>query len=45
MLISYLMVLVISSIYDKSAGREVVPAGASANRFIIFDDVPFFWGA
>jgi len=36
----------IKSLWDKRAGREAVDSSAGgANKFIIFDDVPFFWDA
>ena len=35
----------IRSILDKRAGREVVPAGELANRFIAFEDRPLNWDA
>jgi alpha-mannosidase len=36
---------VITSIYDKLADREVIPAGQKANQFVIFDDKPLYWQA
>jgi len=35
----------ITSLYDRQADREVVPKGAKANQFVIFDDKPIFWQA
>eukprot|EP00698_Gefionella_okellyi_P018951 TRINITY_DN5750_c0_g1_i1.p1 TRINITY_DN5750_c0_g1~~TRINITY_DN5750_c0_g1_i1.p1 ORF type:complete len:1038 (+),score=216.96 TRINITY_DN5750_c0_g1_i1:115-3228(+) len=35
----------IVSVFDKVAQREIVTTGALANRFVLFDDVPFFWDA
>lgn len=32
----------ICSLYHKEARREVVPAGGAMNRFVLFDDVPFY---
>jgi len=34
----------ITSLFDKQVQREIVTVGQVANRFMIFDDVPFFWG-
>ena len=36
---------VITSLYDKSAKREVVPKGSKANQLVIFDDKPLYWQA
>jgi alpha-mannosidase len=35
----------ITSLYDKLAAREVIPAGQKANQFVIFDDKPLYWQA
>ena len=35
----------ITRIYDKTAGREVLPAGAIANQFQAFEDRPLDWDA
>ena len=35
----------ISSLYDHSAEREVIPPGQKANQFVIFDDKPLEWQA
>lgn len=35
----------ITRIYDKRAQREVLPAGATANRFQAFEDRPMSWDA
>ncbi|KAJ2776811.1 Glycoside hydrolase, 38 vacuolar alpha mannosidase [Coemansia javaensis] len=35
----------IESYYDKDARRELVPKGAAANVFELYDDVPVFWDA
>jgi alpha-mannosidase len=35
----------ITRIYDKLAGREVLPAGAVANQFQVFEDRPTNWDA
>jgi alpha-mannosidase len=32
-------------IYDKSAGREVLPEGQLANQFLAFEDIPLNWDA
>lgn len=34
-----------TSIYDKTAGREVIPQGAKANMFQYFEDKPLCWDA
>jgi len=36
---------VITSLYDKSADREIIPSGAAANQLVIFDDKPLNWQA
>lgn len=33
------------SYWDKEAGREIIERGAKANRFVLYEDVPFFWDA
>ncbi|KAJ2828124.1 Glycoside hydrolase, 38 vacuolar alpha mannosidase [Coemansia erecta] len=35
----------ITSFYDKSERRELVPRGSVANVFELYDDVPLFWDA
>ncbi|KAJ2905043.1 alpha-mannosidase [Zalerion maritima] len=35
----------ITSLYDRKAEREVIPAGGKANQFVIFDDKPLYWQA
>jgi len=35
----------ITRIYDKQAGREVLPEGAVANQFQAFEDIPLSWDA
>ena len=35
----------ITSMFDLSAGREVVAQGQKANQFVIFDDKPLYWQA
>ncbi|KAJ1729987.1 Glycoside hydrolase, 38 vacuolar alpha mannosidase [Coemansia biformis] len=35
----------IESLYDKDERRELVPEGAVANFFELYDDVPLFWDA
>jgi alpha-mannosidase len=35
----------ITRIYDKANQREVLPAGALANQFQAFEDIPLFWDA
>ncbi|KAK4188395.1 alpha-mannosidase [Podospora australis] len=35
----------ITSIYDKTSDREVVPKGQKANQYVIFDDKPLYWQA
>jgi alpha-mannosidase len=36
---------VITSIYDKTAKREVIAKGGKANQLVIFDDKPLYWQA
>lgn len=36
---------VITSLYDRVAGREVIPKGQKANQLVIFDDKPLYWQA
>ena len=36
---------VILSIYDRKIQREIIPDGAKANQFVIFDDKPLYWQA
>ena len=35
----------ITSLYDLTAQREVIPQGEKANQFVIFDDKPLYWQA
>lgn len=35
----------ITSLYDRLADREIIPSGAKANQFVIFDDKPIYWQA
>ena len=35
----------ITSLVDLSIDREVIPRGAKANQFVIFDDKPLYWQA
>jgi alpha-mannosidase len=35
----------ITSLVDLSIDREVIPKGAKANQFVIFDDKPLYWQA
>lgn len=35
----------ITSLYDRQADREIIPSGAKANQFVIFDDKPVYWQA
>ncbi|KAK0618135.1 glycoside hydrolase family 38 protein [Bombardia bombarda] len=35
----------ITSLFDKSAKREVIPKGQKANQYVIFDDKPLYWQA
>lgn len=36
---------VITSLYDRQAGREVVAKGGKANQLVLFDDKPLYWQA
>jgi alpha-mannosidase len=36
---------VITSIYDKTAEREIVPEGQKANQLVLFSDLPLNWQA
>ncbi|ORY15007.1 glycosyl hydrolases family 38 N-terminal domain-domain-containing protein [Clohesyomyces aquaticus] len=36
---------VITSLYDISAKRELIPKGKAANQLVIFDDKPLYWQA
>lgn len=36
---------VISSLYDISADRELIPKGAKAAQLVLFDDKPLYWQA
>lgn len=36
---------IITSLYDKRAGREVIAAGGKANQLVVFDDKPLYWQA
>ncbi|KAF2261900.1 hypothetical protein CC78DRAFT_535273 [Lojkania enalia] len=36
---------VITSLYDLSLGREIVPKGKKANQLVLFDDKPLYWQA
>lgn len=36
---------VITSLYDISADREIIPKGAKAAQLVIFDDKPLYWQA
>jgi len=36
---------VITSVYDKTNDREVIPKGSKANQLVIFDDKPLYWQA
>jgi alpha-mannosidase len=36
---------VITSLYDKTAKREVIAKGGKANQLVIFDDKPLYWQA
>lgn len=36
---------IITSIFDKRAGREVIAKGGKANQLVIFDDKPLYWQA
>jgi alpha-mannosidase len=33
------------SVVHKPSGRESIEAGKEANKFLLYDDVPFFWDA
>lgn len=33
------------SVFHKPTGRESIAPGQEANRFLLYDDVPFFWDA
>jgi alpha-mannosidase len=35
----------ITSLYDRGADRELIPSGAKANQYVIFDDKPIYWQA
>lgn len=35
----------ITSLYDRGADRELIPTGAKANQYVIFDDKPIYWQA
>lgn len=35
----------ITSLVDRKSGREVIPKGGKANKFVIFDDKPLYWQA
>lgn len=35
----------ITSMYDKQVGREVIETGGKANRFMMYEDLPFYWDA
>ncbi|KAK3329649.1 glycoside hydrolase family 38 protein [Apodospora peruviana] len=35
----------ITSLFDKSKNREVIPKGQKANQYVIFDDKPLYWQA
>ena len=36
---------VITSLFDRKAGREVIAKGGKANQLVIFDDKPLYWQA
>ncbi|KAL2161498.1 hypothetical protein VTH06DRAFT_8060 [Thermothelomyces fergusii] len=36
---------VITSLYDRTAEREIIPRGQKANQYVIFDDKPLYWQA
>lgn len=36
---------IITSLYDVDARRELIPNGAKANQFIMYEDQPLFWDA
>jgi alpha-mannosidase len=35
----------ITSLFDRKAGREIIPKGGKANQLVIFDDKPLYWQA
>jgi len=35
----------ITSLFDRKAGREIIPEGGKANQLVIFDDKPLYWQA
>ncbi|KAK3695377.1 glycoside hydrolase family 38 protein [Podospora appendiculata] len=35
----------VTSLYDKSAQREIIPKGQMANQYVVFDDKPLYWQA
>ncbi|KAL2142329.1 hypothetical protein VTI28DRAFT_1338 [Corynascus sepedonium] len=35
----------ITSLYDRTAEREIIPKGQKANQYVIFDDKPLYWQA
>lgn len=35
----------ITSFYDKKMKRELIPSGGKANRFMVYEDIPFYWDA
>lgn len=35
----------VTSIYDRRADREVIPAGARAAQLVLYDDKPLYWQA
>ncbi|KAK4091357.1 CAZyme family GH38 [Purpureocillium lilacinum] len=35
----------ITSLFDRVNDREVIDQGGSANKFVIFDDIPLYWEA
>ncbi len=36
---------VITSLFDRSAKREIIPSNSKANQFVLFDDKPLYWQA
>jgi len=36
---------IVTSLFDKSAQREVIPEGQKANQYVIYDDKPLYWQA
>ncbi|KAM7206663.1 alpha-mannosidase [Rhypophila sp. PSN 637] len=36
---------VITSLFDKSEKREIIPKGQKANQYVIYDDKPLYWQA